>query len=296
MATQSRTFSSLKTAGFVGALVVAAGAANASSFTYTDFNSVAGLTLNGTAQQTPGLTGEPQTVSLTLPVRQSVGTMYATDRQPVNLGFTTQFQFRIRDRVNAGSDGLTFIIQNAGVNAMGGAGGALGYATNLAIQTDSMGNIINQGIPNSVAIAFDTWDNTGDWPTIPGGNILSVQTRGLLRNTPDSGASLGGAPIPGSFNDGAIHTVRITYVPGLMSIFYDNLVTPALSVPLNLSNTLSLTSGSAFVGFTAATGGFTQVQRHEILNWSFSGVIPAPGAAALLGLGGLLATRRRRAA
>jgi MYXO-CTERM domain-containing protein len=68
-------------------------------------------------------------------------------------------------------------------------------------------------------------------------------------------------------------------------------------VPVNLANTLNLTNGkSAFVGFSSGTGATINVERHEVLDWQFSSeVVPAPGSAALLGLGGLAATRRRRA-
>lgn len=281
------------------ALAATAGAASAQNFSYPNFNSVAGLQLNGTAAPSAGLGSEGSTLSLTGPVRQSVGTMYFGQRVQVNLGFSTEFRFRIRDQVNpgaAGSDGIAFLVQNSSVNAMGGAGGAMGYATNLAIQTDSQGNTINQGIANSVAVAFDTWDNTGDWDTIPGGNILTVQTNGVARNRPDANFSLGSIPVSGRFNDAVVHTVRINYVPGTMQIFYDNLQTPTLSVPLDLSSTLNLTNGSAWVGFSASTGGFFSVQRHEIIDWSFNNQIPAPGAASVLALSGALAARRRRRA
>lgn len=292
-----KTGSKAFAAGLVAlTLASAAGTAQAQSFSYPNFDSTAGLQLNGTAAPSPGLIGEGNTLSLTAPVRQSVGTMYYGSRVQVNLGFTTEFRFRMRDITGLGSDGIAFIVQNSGLTAMGGAGGGMGYATNLGIQTDGMGNPINQGIANSVAVAFDAWDNSNDWQTIAGGNVLTVQTNGLGRNRPDAPSSLGGVSVPGSFNDTAVHTVRVSYVPGLMQIFYDNLTTPRLTVPLDLSTTMNLSSGQAFVGFTASTGGFTNVQRHEILDWSFSNVIPAPGAASLLTLSGLMAARRRRPA
>ncbi|MBY0262304.1 MAG: hypothetical protein K2Q20_08155 [Phycisphaerales bacterium] len=275
-------------------VAAAAGTAQAQNFSYPNFSSTAGLQLNGTSASTPGLSGEGNTLSLTAPVRQSVGTMYYGQRVQVNLGFTTEFRFRMRDITGLGSDGIAFIVQNSGATAMGGAGGGMGFATNLGIQTDAQGNTINQGIANSVAVAFDTWDNSNDWATIAGGNVLTVQTNGLGRNRPDAPFSLGGVSVPGSFNDTAVHSVRITYTPGFMQIFYDNLATPRLTVPVDLSTAMNLTNGQAFVGFTASTGGFTNVQRHEILDWSFGNNIPAPGAASLLAVSGALAARRRR--
>ena len=74
---------------------------------------------------------------------------------------------------NIGADGFTFVIQNSdsslfgggGSSALGSTGGGLGYA----------------GIPNSLAVEFDTWFNPvlGD----PNGNHISVHTAGTLQNT-----------------------------------------------------------------------------------------------------------------
>lgn len=283
--------------GFMAAAVIAgagmASAANA-QFSYSNFNSTAGLSLNGVATSSPGLTGEQMTLSITPPVRASAGSFFNSAAQNVVSGFTTDFHFRIRDRAGTGSDGLTFMVQAAGLNSLGGPGGALGFGTNLAFPTTPS----NTGIANSVAVVFDTWDNSANWPTIPGANVITVQSSHLgatSPNTPSAIDSLGGVAVSGAFNDGATHLVRVAYTPGIMSIFYDNLATPALTVPINLASTLNLLGGSdAFVGFTAGTGALINIERHEIRDWSFNSVAPAPGAAALLGLGGLIAARRRR--
>lgn len=269
-----------------------AGVSMIEQFNFANFNSVANLQLNGVAQQSAGLTGEQNTLSITPPTGPgSVGTAYYNTRQDVSGGFTTDFSFRMRDKVGVGSDGLAFIIQNQGVTAMGASGGAIGFATNPMFPS------AGTGIANSVAIVFDTWDNSSNWLTIPGASVVTVQTNGLLPNLPSSDKSLGGIAATGAFNDGAIHNVRITYTPGSMSIFYNNFSSAILSnIPVNLDTTMALTNGDAFVGFTAATGALVNRQRHEILSWSFSNStqIPAPAAATLLGLGGLIAARRRR--
>lgn len=289
--------------GSVAGLMLAAGgmtsAANAQlvqTINYTDFNSTAGLTLNGSAVQSDGVSfGDPKTISITPPTRASAGSFYATNQQRVDLGFQTDFKFRIRDRAGVGSDGLTFIIQNQGLTAVGDTGGGIGFGTNLAFSP------LPTGITNSLAVVFDVWDNSANWPTIPGANVLTVQNSRFgpaASNTPSSLDSVGSTPIAGAFNDGAIHQVRITYTPGVLDIYYDVLSTPVLHITnIFLTNSLNLTDGkNAFVGFTGATGALVNVERHEILDWQFSSQIPAPGAAALLGLGGLALARRRRAA
>jgi hypothetical protein len=64
--------------------------------------------------------------------------------------FTTDFAFQLSE---AQADGFTFTVQNAGLQALGTAGGSLGYA----------------GIGQSVAIKFDIHDNSGE-----GGNSTGV--------------------------------------------------------------------------------------------------------------------------
>jgi hypothetical protein len=69
-------------------------------------------------------------------------------------------------------------------------------------------------------------------------------------------------------SDGAIHTVKIVYVPGTLRIYLDDLTAPALTVPLNLHKTLDLFRGQAYIGFTSALA--TARENHDLLNWSFS--------------------------
>jgi hypothetical protein len=69
-------------------------------------------------------------------------------------------------------------------------------------------------------------------------------------------------------DDGAIHSVKIQYQPGTLSIYLDNMTTPVLNVALDLADRIGLADGQAWVGFTAATGGGWQT--HDILNWQFN--------------------------
>lgn len=281
----------VKISAMTSALVVVglAGSAMGSAFNYTNFNSTTGLTLVGSATAGAGLGGEDNTVSLTQPAQFSnAGAMWKTDKQDVGLGFVTDFSFRVRDRGNGpAADGFAFIIQNSSVTALGGAGGALGFGTN------PFGG--SAGIPNSLAIVFDSFDNNGAGFIQSGtANVIQVQSRGLLPNVPTADANLGVSGSQTAFADGAINQARIRYTPGLgIEVFYQNLASPVLTVPVNLSTQIGLSGIQSWVGITSATGG--SPQRHEIINWSFDGQIPTPASASLLGLGALVAARRRRA-
>lgn len=283
---------SLKTivpSGMLGLALVAGSATSArADFAYPNFNSIAGLTLNGAAIQSA------PTLSVTPPVRASAGSFWRNDRQTISNGFESTFTFRVRDVAGLGADGFAFLIHNAaaGTAALGGGGGAMGYATNEVFSSLPG----NTGIENSLAIEFDMWDNTGGWDDFNSSKSISVQTNGTQANRPSAAFSRGQVSPLADFGDGAVHTVRLSYAPGILDIYLDNLVTPVLTVNVNLATTLALHNGSdAFVGFTAGTGALANAQRHEILSWEFgSTVVPTPATVSLIATGGLLLGRRRR--
>ena len=118
-----------------------------------------------------------------------------------------------------------------------------------------------------MAVEFDTFQFGNNDPN---GNHISVHTRGTLPNSADEQYSLGntGTGLPINLKDGLVHTATILYQPGTLGIYLDSLPAPVLTVPLNLPNTLTLTNGSAYVGFTAGTG--AGYENHNILNWTFA--------------------------
>ena len=107
---------------------------------YADFSSVAGLQLNGNASQL----GDK--LNLTPATYYQSGSAFSTN--PIALtadaSFSSAFSFEILNRggLGNGADGLVFAIQT-NANNVGGAGGGIGFA----------------GIPNSVGVEFDTYDN-----------------------------------------------------------------------------------------------------------------------------------------
>jgi hypothetical protein len=161
---------------------------------------------------------------------------------PVPVGsFTTDFTFQ---QVNAIADGMTFAIQAQGPAALGGSGGALGY----------------QSIPNSVAVKFDLYDNSGEgvdstglysggsWPTVP---AVNLSTTGINLHSGDT-----------------MHA-HMVYDGTNLTMTLTDTVTAASVVEVFPVNIPAAIGGStAYVGFTGGTGGSTAVQN--VLTWSYT--------------------------
>ena len=240
-------------------------------FNYPDFTSINGLNLVGSAEQ------NGNRIRLTTANMELAGATWYLTKQSVQNGFHTNFQFQISNWSSPPADGFAFVIQNQSQTALGGGGGAIGYG----------GPTLSDGIENSVAVEFDTYYNY-EFPE-PDAPHVSVHTRGMLPNSPLHDYSLGSTTNISNFVDDNIHTGTMNYIPGTLSIFLDNNI--VLEVTLDLSSTLSLENGYAWVGFTAGTGLY--YENHDILNWSFES-IPEPASLLLFALGGLTVLRRRK--
>jgi hypothetical protein len=127
-------------------------------------------------------------------------------------------------------------------------------------------------------VEFDTTQNPpeefGGMRGDPNANHLSVQSRGTMPNSADPTYSLGTITTIPVLSDGKVHRAKVTYVPGTLTIFLDDFTKPVLTVPVDLATTLRLADGQAWVGFTAATGGRSQV--HDIRALSFTGAAAKP--------------------
>ncbi len=274
----------------IAALVLAgAMTAVAQSPAFSDFSSTANLTLNPSAVA-PVYNGTSNVLRLTPAIGGQAGSAWFNIQQPVAGGFTTVFKFQFtQGSTPVPADGIAFVIQNSSLSALGQGGGSIGYADGGG-SCDGSPCDTGGGIPNSLAVEFDTYNNgsaTGD----PNANHMAVQSCGVIGGVPQPNSPAHVSPNDYHFPDcligtiaspitimsnGAVHTVIIDYTPpscesecsGTLTVNLDG-VANVLTTSVTIENELNLnTGGNAWVGFTSATGFY--YESHDILSWTFT--------------------------
>jgi endoglucanase len=172
---------------------------------------------------------------------------------PVDVtGFNTQFTFQLSAGTST-ADGFTFTIQDAGPTALGSLGGGLGYGTDGVHSGNTVGN--------SVAVKFDLYDNQGE-----GADSTGLYTNGA---NPTNVGSIDLTPAGLNLHSGDIFQVNMTYSGTSLAVTIKDTQTNttfAHNYTINIPATVG--ANSAYVGFTAGTGGLTATQ--DILTWTFS--------------------------
>ena len=229
-----------------GLLATAAATANAAIvINFPDFSNCSTLQLNGNAACTANV------LRVTPAAFGQSGSAFAQTIVPLGPGnaFSTYFAFRIANNFGSdgdgpGADGITFTVQ-PNSNTAGGGGGGIGYS----------------GIPNSVAVEFDTWDNGvgfGD----PNGNHVGVDLNGNI-------ASVIAVPVATRLNDGNVWYAWVDYngtvLEARLSQTNARPAAATISYTVNLATVIGTTQ--AFVGFTSGTG--AAYADHDVLAWTF---------------------------
>lgn len=207
---------------------------------YNDFNDVTGLTLNGAASVQNGA------LDLTANEREQAGSVFTDQRYSLadDGSFRAAFAFEILGGSD-GADGLTFAVQNdpAGASVLGGTGGALGY----------------DGIINSVAVEFDTYRNT-EWDI--NANHVSVISGG-------SGNAVRTATSPIDLNSGDRVYGWVDYngISDSLAVYVSDTATkPSEALLKTTIDLTALVGDEASFGFTAGTGGLSNV--HRLVSWT----------------------------
>jgi hypothetical protein len=261
-------------------LVLSAGLATATTVTYGDFSSVAGLTLNGDAAQAGSV------LRVVPSADTQSGTAYLTNVVPFDsaTSFSTAFEFNVSNDLTSGfgvTDGFTFLLQNdaAGAGALGAGGQGLGYAG----LSPSVAVVFRGRDPNLIGVITDGVD--------PANLTVPFQPAGYYTST------------EGAFYD-KNEFVWIDYNPVtmLLSVYLSTSFTKPDSAIMSTTVDIFGTLGSqAYVGFSAGNGG--AFGNQDILNWSFTSsepqtAVPEPTSLLLLGSGlgmiGLAAWRKRK--
>jgi hypothetical protein len=166
----------------------------------------------------------------------------AFDTQVVNVQqFTTDFAFQL---ANAAADGFTFTIQGNSPAILGGQGlgGGLGYA----------------GIPKSVAVKFDLYNNDGE-----GNNSTGLFTNGANPFKPST--DLTGHV---DLHSGHVFAVHMEYNGTTLAVTIADTVTGQSFTSDYIVNIPSIVGGNtAYVGFTGGTG--KTVATQKILTWTY---------------------------
>ena len=244
-------------------LVLLATPAGATTITYNNFASTAGLSVNGNAAAVTDTSGR-SVLRLTPSTGTQVGSAFTTSTVALgsNASFSAAFGFNINQLGNGGADGLVFVVQTTSSNG-GSSGEGIGYS----------------GITNSVGVKFDTYKNTGDLSAnfvgvVLGGNINAVSSAASPYNLKGGTDLYGFVDYNGATKSLQVRLSNTTARPSAALIDY----TVDLVAQLNSSN--------AYVGFTSATGG--SYANHDILNMQFVNTyspvnVPEPVSIALLG-------------
>jgi hypothetical protein len=209
-------------------------------------------------------TAQPLVARLTDGGFGEAGSVFTTSRVLVS-NFDTTFTFQMHDGTNPSADGMAFVIQGSSPQALGGAGGGLGYGS------DHPGG--PQGIPNSIAIKFDLFNNAGE-----GTNSTGIFFNG---DSPTIPSKPGEASIDLTSSGIDLHSqdvfqVHLTYDGTTLTETLTDTKTGKTFTHSYTVDIAPLIGGDvAYAGFTGGTGGLTTVA--DVLTWTYSFVEPKPG-------------------
>ncbi len=185
------------------------------------------------------------------------GSVFSNTRLDITK-FSTTFNFRVTAGTSI-ADGFTFTIQGNSPTALGSFGQALGYGASG----------LNTGqITNSIAVKFDLYSNSGE-----GVDSTGLYLNGSTPTTPSVDMTSSGV----NLHSGDTMQATLAYDGTTLTETLVDTVTGKSFLTSYAVNVPAATGSTAYVGFTAGTGG--QVATQDILSWSFAPNAPAAPAA-----------------
>ena len=219
----------------------------------------------------------PGTYRLTTNAASQIGAVWMDDAVAVNESWEMRAEVNLGGN-NGGADGMAFVVRNASSDDLGGNGANMGFG----------------GIDESVGVEMDTYYGT-NWPSTGDINSdhLGIQKNGSVSHF--GGNSIAGpiAAITGwnnNIENNTYHDLRVTYDATTNEmVVYFNCVQRLVGT-VDLEDVLDASEG--IWGFTAATGGASNIQRVKNMEWfawpqgmAEDEVLACPGVAVELTVG-----------
>ena len=178
-------------------------------------------------------------LELTPDVAWNTGSVFFPDTLNLNQPFTFLMDFYFGTKDANGADGIVFVLQNNDPNQLGVAGGSLGFF----------------GIPNSLGIEFDTYENIPE--SDPVADHISIMRDGnISHTTPQNLAGpVSATSTNANIEDGQDHLVQINWDPAILQleVYFDCEL--RLTYTADLVNTIFSGDSLVYWGFTGASGG-----------------------------------------
>jgi gliding motility-associated-like protein len=202
------------------------------------------------------------------------GSVWYTQQLDLTQPFRLEFNMTYGSQDDNGADGMVFVLQTVGPNAIGNQGAGMGFA----------------GFNPSFGIEFDTYNNSDMGDLFP--DHVGYQRDGDIQH---NGINNLGGPVPARANsanieDGLSHSVKIEWNPGTqhVDLYFDCAL--RLSETVDMINAVFNGNTDVYWGFTGSTGGLSNLQMvclAEEYTFETSGEVTiCPGAATTLNANG----------
>ena len=170
------------------------------------------------------------------------GTIWYTNKIDLTKAFDINFKMNFGNKDTNGADGMVFVLQTYGNNALGGVGAFMGYG----------------GFLPSFGIEFDTWANVETWGPEIAADHIAISDSGNVNCDIHSPVQASSTDI--NIEDGADHVVRIAWNPA------DNSIKVWFDCVLRIETNYDIINNSfggiteVYWGFTGSTGGANNTQ------------------------------------